>query len=123
MFELQVNNEEDKVCTISSIKPPPRWKYPRRFKLRLEPHWESSNSEEDSEMEMDELLLMASQCYEEQDKTQNGIADNHNTHCILKETKLNMLKHPSLRVKKTVGKLQLQKSMNCLSCRNRRLFY
>ena len=35
-----------------------------------------SVSKEDSKMKMYGLLLMASQHYEEQDKTQNGIVDN-----------------------------------------------
>ena len=78
---------------------------PKRFKLELGPPWESSDSKEDSEIEMDELLLMASQRYEEQDKTQNSIVDKCNTHCVPKETKRNMLKHPSLSVKKTMSKL------------------
>ena len=61
---------------------------------------EYSDSEEDSEIEMDELLLMALQCYEEQDKTQNGIVDNHNAHCIPKETERNMLKTSILECEK-----------------------
>ena len=72
--------------------PPPGWKCPKTFKLGLGPPWESSDREEDSEIEMDELLLMASQCYEEQDKTQNGIVDKCNAHCVPKETKRNVLK-------------------------------
>ena len=71
--------------------PPQGWKCPKRFKLGLGPPWESSDSEEDSEIEMDELLLMASQRYEEQDKTRNGIVDKRNTHCVPKETKRNVL--------------------------------
>ena len=58
--------------------PPPGWKCPKRFKLGLGPPWESSDSKEDSEIEMDELLLMASQRYEEQDKAWNGIVDKRN---------------------------------------------
>ena len=38
--------------------PPPGWKCPKRFILGLGPAWESSDSKEDSEIEMDELLLM-----------------------------------------------------------------
>ena len=71
--------------------PPPGWKCPKRFKLGLGPPWESSDSEEDSEIEMDELLLMASQRYEEQDKRRNGIVDKRNAHCVPKETKRNAL--------------------------------
>ena len=39
---------------------------------------------------MDELLLMASQRYEEQEKTQNGNVDEHKVHCVLKETEIEM---------------------------------
>ena len=42
------------------------WKCLKRFKLELGPPWESSDSgEEDSEREIDEILLRASQQYEE----------------------------------------------------------
>ena len=80
--------------------PPLEWKCPKRFKLGLGLPWESSDSKEDSEIEMDKLLLMASQCYEEQDKTQNGIADKCNAHCKPKETKTNVLKTSILECEK-----------------------
>ena len=80
--------------------PPPGWKCPKTFKLGLGPPWESSDSEEDSGIEMDELLLMALQRYEEQDKTQNGIVDKCNAHCVPKETKRNVLKTSILECEK-----------------------
>ena len=52
--------------------PLPGWKCPKRFKLGLGFPWESSDNEEDSETEMDELLLMASQRYEAELDKQNG---------------------------------------------------
>ena len=80
--------------------PPPGWKCTKRFKLGLGPPWESSDSKEDSEIEMDELLVMALQCYKEQDKTQNGIVDKRNAHCVPKETKRNVLKTSILECEK-----------------------
>ena len=102
MLKPQVNNGEDKVCTtvFHQKTPPPGWKCPKRLKLGLGPPWESSDSKEDSEIEKDELLLMALQCYEEQDRTQNGIVDIHNAHCVPKETKRNLLKTSILECEK-----------------------
>ena len=80
--------------------PPSGWKCPKRFKLGLGSPWESSDREEDGEIEMDGLLLMASQCYEEQDKTQNSTVDNCNAHCVPKETERNVLKTSILECEK-----------------------
>ena len=49
------------------LKTPPRWKCPEGFKLGLRPPWESSDSEEESVREMDELLMMLSYCQDKQD--------------------------------------------------------
>ena len=87
-------------------------KCPKRFKLGLGPPLESSDIEYDSKIEM-VVLLMVSQRYKEQDKTQNGIVDKCNAHSIPKETKRNVLKASILECEKTVSKLQLQKSMDC----------
>ena len=83
--------------------PPPGWKCPKRFKLGLGSPWESSDSEEDSETEMDELLLMASQRYEESqcceaklDK-QNGSVNTRKSDWTLQETKNIVLKTPFLQ--------------------------
>ena len=102
MLKPQVNNGEDKVCTtvFHQKTPSTGWKCPKRLKLRLGPPRENNDSKEDSEIEKDELLLMALQCYEEQDSTQNGIVDNHNAHCVSKETKTNVLKTSILECEK-----------------------
>ena len=53
--------------------PSPGWKCPKRFKLGLGSPWESSDSEEDSEREIDSLLIMASQQYEEKETSEQGL--------------------------------------------------
>ena len=83
--------------------PPPGWKCPKRFKLGLGSPWESSDSEEDSETEMDELLLMVSQRYEESQRyeakldKQNGSVNTRKSYWTLQETKNIVLKTPFLQ--------------------------
>ena len=53
--------------------PPPGWKCPKQFKLWLESPWESSDSEDDSEREIDNILIMASQQYEEKERSEQHL--------------------------------------------------
>ena len=54
--------------------PPPAWKCPKRFKLGLGLPWESSDSEEnDSKREIDNLLIMVSQQYEEKERSKQKL--------------------------------------------------
>ena len=65
--------------------------------------WESIDSEEDSETEMDELLLMASQRYEESQRyeakldQQNGSVNTRKSDWTLQETKNIVQKTPFLQ--------------------------
>ena len=52
------------------LTPPPGWKCPKRFRLGVGRGWEGSSDSDDEET--DELLLMASQQYEEQAQTQDS---------------------------------------------------
>ena len=49
--------ESIKLVPFCPKTPPPGWKCPKRLKLGVGSPWESSNSEDNSETEMDELLV------------------------------------------------------------------
>ena len=56
---LHVNRtmESIKLVLFCPKTPSPEWKFPKRLKLGVGSSWEGSNSEDDSETEMDELLV------------------------------------------------------------------
>ena len=74
-----MEKEKDTFVLYRPRTPPPGWKCPKQFKLGLGSPWESSDSEEDCEREIDELLLMASQQYEEQSEQEGESAHEGNT--------------------------------------------
>ena len=71
--------------------PPPGWKCPKSFKLGLGSPQESSDSEEDSKNEINELLLIASQQYESEEDSKNEINEllvmHHNSMKNMKEVR------------------------------------